>query len=115
MKSLQAQLIKEREIKKSQEEQEKMRRKLGSNQHVQKNRVIYKGTAVRQIEERKKEVVDKALKRLCKAKGKVWKKFIKELPKLVKEHHWNRLCLYAKWDLRVVEEIPKYRADSPEL
>jgi hypothetical protein len=46
---------------------------------------------------------------------KVWKKFIKELPKLVEEHHWNRLCLYAKWDSRVVEEIPKYRVDSPEL
>ena len=75
MKSLQAQLMKEREIKKSQEEQEKMRRKSGSNQHVQKNGIIYKDTAVRQIEERKKEVVNKALERLCKAKDKVWKKF----------------------------------------
>jgi hypothetical protein len=92
-----------------------MQRKSGGNQHVQKNGVIYKGTAVWQIEERKKEVVNKALERLCKAKDKVWKKFIKELPKLVKEHHWNRLCLYAKWDSRVVEEIPKYRVDSPEL
>ena len=79
-----------------------MRRKSGSNQHVQKNGVIYKGTAVRQIEERKKEVVNKSLERLCKAKDKVRKKFIKELPKLVEEHHWNQFCLYAKWNSRVV-------------
>ena len=34
---------------------------------------------------------------------------MKELPKLVEDYHWNRLCLYVKWDLRVVE------VDSPEL
>jgi len=79
------------------------------------NGVIYKGTAVRQIEERKQEVVNQALKRLCKEKDKVWKTLMKELPKLVEDYHWNRLCLYAKWDSRVVEVIPLYRVDSPEL
>ena len=66
-----------------------MRRKSGSNQHVQKNGVIYKGTAVRQIEEQKQEVVNQALVRLCKAKDKVWKNLMKELPKLVEDHHWK--------------------------
>jgi hypothetical protein len=44
-KILQGQLMKEREIKKARNEQDRMRRESGSNQHVQKNGVIYKGTA----------------------------------------------------------------------
>jgi hypothetical protein len=107
--------MKEQEVKKSQAEQERKWQKSGSNQHVQKNGVIYKGTAVRQIKEQKQEVVNQALKRLCKEKDKVWKNLIKQLPKLVEDHHWNRLCLYAKWDSSIVEEIPLYRVDSPEL
>jgi hypothetical protein len=79
-KSLSSQLMKEREVKKARAEQERMRRKSGGNQHVQKNGVIYKGTAVRQIEERKQEVVNRASVRLCKAKDKVWKNLVKELP-----------------------------------
>jgi hypothetical protein len=111
---LSAKLMKERKIKKARNEQDRMRRKSGSSQHVQKNGVIYKGTAVRQIAERKQEVTNQALVRLCKKKDKVWAQLIKQLPKLVEMHHWNRLCLYAKWDSRVVEEIPLYRDDSWE-
>jgi len=85
MKVLQAQLIKEQEVKKSRDKQDRIRRKSGSNQHAQKNGVIYKGTAVRQIEEWKQEVVNQALKRLCKEKDKVWKKLMKELLKLVED------------------------------
>ena|ERR1700736_5531147 len=68
---LQGKLIKEREVKKAQNERDRMRRKSGSSKHVQKNGVIYKGTAVRQIEERHQEVTNQALVRLCKKKDKV--------------------------------------------
>jgi hypothetical protein len=76
--------------------------------------VIYKGTAVRRIAEQKQEVTNQALVRLYKKKDKVWAQVIKQPPKLVEMHHWNRLCLYAKWDSRVVEEIPLYRDNSWE-
>jgi hypothetical protein len=45
-------LMKERELKQANFEKEGMRRKSGRSAHVQKNGVIYKGNAVRQIEER---------------------------------------------------------------
>jgi hypothetical protein len=47
--------MKERELKQANFEKEWIRWKLGSNAHVQKNGVIYKGNAVQQIEERHQE------------------------------------------------------------
>jgi hypothetical protein len=91
-----------------------MRHKSGGNQHVQKNGVIYKGTAVSQIEEQKQEVVNQALIRLCKKEDKVWKAFIKMQPKLVEDHRRNQLCLHAKWGTEIVKVIPLYRDDSWE-
>jgi hypothetical protein len=106
--------MEERDIKKTQDEQERKRRKSRSNQHVQKNGVIYKGTAVSQIEERRVEVTNQALVRKCKKMDKVWAKLIKELPKLVEDHLWSWLCQQARYDSRVVDLIPLYKTDSCE-
>jgi hypothetical protein len=69
---------------------------------------------VRQIEERRVEVTNQALVRKCKQMDKIWTKFMKELPKLVEDHLWNRLCHQARYDSRVVDLIPLYRTDSCE-
>ena len=111
---LQSTLMREQELKKAQSERDRMRRKSGSGQHVQKNGVIYKGAAVRQIEERRVEVTNQALVRKCKQMDKIWTKFMKELPKLVEDHLWSRLCRQARYDSRVVDLIPLYRSDSCE-
>jgi hypothetical protein len=89
---LQSTLMKEQELKKAQNERDRIRRKSRSGQHVQKNGVIYKGTVVRQIEEQRVDVTNQALVHKCKQMDKIWAKFMKELPKLVKDHLWSRLC-----------------------
>jgi hypothetical protein len=107
-------LMEEHKVKKNQAEQARKQRKSSSNQHVQKNGVIYKGDAVRQIEERRVQVTNQALVRKCKEMDKIWATFIKQLPKLVENYLWDRLCLQARYDSRVVELIPLYRTDSCE-
>jgi hypothetical protein len=63
------------------------------------------------MEERRKEVVNQALVRLCKEKDRVWKNLIKTLPKLIEEFQWTRLCDLTKYDTRVVEEIRKFHLE----
>jgi hypothetical protein len=48
-------LIKDREMKRVAQEQEKLRIKLGSARHVQKNGVLYKGKGAKQVVDRNRE------------------------------------------------------------
>jgi hypothetical protein len=104
-KILQAELMKERELKQAQSERERLRQKSGSNSHVQKNGVIYKGNAVSQIKERHQEVVNQALNRKVKKYDKIWAGIVKNWAKTAEEWYKIRLCQDVKWESRIVEEI----------
>jgi hypothetical protein len=102
---LEAIVIKGREMQRKLQEIEKVRIKSGSRKHVQKNGVIYKGYALKQIEERNwedLEVLNVKLERKCVKVSKLYKKWVKDFPNL-----------YSKWGLEV--QRAKFRAVLVEL
>jgi hypothetical protein len=102
---LEAIVIKGREMQQKLQEIEKVRIKSGSRKHVQKNGVIYKGYALKQIEEHNwedLEVLNVKLERKCVKVSKLYKKWVKDFPKL-----------YSKWGLEV--QRAKFRAVLVEL
>lgn len=57
---------------------------------------------MKQIEEKRKDVVNQALKRLVKEKDKIWKSIIKELPKYVEGLQWDQLYYIIQYNTDVV-------------
>ena len=97
---LKAKLIEERELNRQNQAIEKANRKAASSRHVQKNGAITMGIARSQIlernvaeEEYRDSIRNSKLERIIAKDTKIWKKIIKEIPKLYKREEKN-LILY---------------------
>jgi hypothetical protein len=104
-KILEGLLIKDREQQRIGAEQARLRRKQGSGKHVQKNGVIYVGTARSQIQERQEAVVNMASERQVKASERGWKRIMKTIQKDIKQWRNSRQTVYSYFQDYVLIEL----------